>query len=255
MKKNSLLRNGWIPLQHGAWPMTFVPVLLGTIIGGPAWIHLLLLVSWTVAFLFFNVFGLWVKARRKSRYLPATLTYGIVAALGATALLILRPSLWVWGIPLAICFAWATIEVLRRNEHSLPARLSAILASALMTPIAFSLGSHPNDWHRIWICTAIVALYFAGTVPYVKTLIRKRGDRAWWIGSLSFHAVVVVTTLVAAAYQQVTWLIPAVWVLLLVRAWAYPFWSARRPKPLSPKAIGISEFVFCAMVIASVLWQ
>lgn len=242
-------------MQHGAWSMTFVPVLVGVILGGFRPIHLLLILSWLMAFLFFNVFGLIIKARRRERYRAAALTYGASAGVGAVLLLVLRPGLWVWGPVLAVFFLWAVAEILRGAERSLGARVSAILASCLMMPVAYSLGSHPDDWHQLWIRTAVVALYFAGTVPYVKTLIRERGNRSWLIGSLGFHAAVLLIAVAGAALWpgSIGWAIPALWTVLLGRAALYPWLSWRAGRPLDPKVVGISEFAFCAMTVVAVL--
>lgn len=237
--------------------MTFVPILVGTVFGGPQWEHVLLVFSWTVAFLFFNAFGLFVKARRKNRYRAAVTTYGCVAGIGAAFLLWWHPGLWVWGPPLALLFLWAVAEILHRNERSLGARISAILASCLMAPVAYSLGTHPYEWTRLWIVTTVLAAYFVGTVPYVKTLIRERGNHAWLVGSLAYHAVLVVVSLVcvvAHVFEGTTaWLVPLTALVLLGRAWLYPWVSERRGGPLDPKVIGLSEFGFCALVVVAIL--
>lgn len=253
MNKRTLIKNGWLPLQHGAWSMTFTPLLLGIILGGPSWLQLLLVFAWTAAFLFFNVFGLLIKARRKERYWKATITYGILAGVGALALVLIRPHLLVWALPLAVFFSWAIIEILRRNERSLGARVSAILASSLMVPVAFSLGSHPLDWRHAWVATAVVALYFVGTVPYVKTLIRERGKRSWLVGSLTYHVVMLAIFIGGAAAHLLTWFVPVVGLILLARAWAYPLVSLRRGRPLHQMFVGLTEFGYSALVLISLI--
>ncbi len=233
--------------------MTFLPLLLGIILGGPSWWQLLLTFSWTAAFLFFNVFGLLIKARRKDRYWAATITYGALAAAGALVLVAFHPDLLIWAAPLAAFFSWAIWEILRRNERSLGARVSAIFASSLMTPIAYSLGQHPDNWQHTWVATAVVALYFTGTVPFVKTMIRERGKPQWLRGSIAYHIALVALFVVGAATGWVSWLVPVVGLILLARAWIYPIVSARRTTPLPPAVIGITEFGFSALVLLSVI--
>lgn len=201
--------------------------------------------------MFFNVFGLLIKARRKDRYRAATVTYGILAAGGAGALAVTHPRLLLWAPLLAVLFTWAIVEILRRNERSLGARVSAILASALMSPVAYSLGTNPNDWEHLWAGTAVVALYFIGTVPFVKTMIRERGSKAWLVGSLAYHGALIVLFAAAAWAGIVSWAVPAVGVVLLARAWIYPTVSSRRPAPLSPQFVGITEFVYTALVLVA----
>ncbi len=235
--------------------MTFVPLLVGSILGGFSWAQLLLAISWTLAFLFFNVFGLYVKARRKGRYVPALVTYGILAAAGAVALIIWRPSLLWWGILLSVLFAWAWWEIQARNERSLGARVSTILASCLMVPIANFLGSNPVDQQSVWTATIILALYFCGTVPYVKTLIRERGNEAWLPGSLIYHALLIIVAIVAAVQGLVTWFLVVVSIILFVRALFYPYWSEMRGRVLNPALVGMTEFFYCALVVVGILWH
>ena len=234
--------------------MVFVPLATGVALGGPTWLQAWLALAWLLAFLFFNVFGLYVKARWNQRYRAATLTYGASAGALALGLAAVRPDLLIWGPALAVMFAVALWQIWVRRERSLIARLSAIGASSLMSPIAFSLGSHPEDWPRLGLATAIVALYFAGTVPYVKTLIRQRGDRSWLLGSLTYHGALVLLAGAGLAAGWVSWLVPAVALILFARAGAYPWISARRRKPLPPAVVGITEFGYCALVLAAAVW-
>lgn len=254
VNKRVLIKHGWLPLQHGAWSMTFTPLLLGIILGGWNLWQLLLVLSWTCAFLFFNVFGLLIKARRKERYWTATITYGVLSGAGALALVLAHPHLLVWAPALAVFFTWAIVEILRKNERSLGARVSAILASSLMTPIAYSLGANAGNWDHVWAATAVVALYFIGTVPFVKTMIRERGKSAWLRGSILYHVALVAIFTVGAALGWLSWAVPVVGLILLARAWSYPIISKRRQTPLSPQFVGITEFVFTALVLLSVIW-
>mgnify|MGYP002735542183 CR=1 FL=1 len=70
---HSLVRDGWITNQHGAWAMMLVPLLVGSLLGGPTWWQALLSFAWVVAFFFFNAFSMWVKvmARARARALRA----------------------------------------------------------------------------------------------------------------------------------------------------------------------------------------
>ncbi len=268
-----LVRDGWISNQHGAWAMMLVPVIVGSLLGGLAWQQLLLLVAWLAAFFYFSALGLWVKVyssarararaagkplgearlatirKRQGRFRNALVAYAAVAAVGALSLLILKPSLALWAPAFAVCFGIALWEMWNDNERGLLSRASAIIASQFLTPIAFSLGSHPDDWGRAWLATAILTLYFIGTVPLVKTLIRERGSSAWLIGSLTFHGVVLAVTFVAALLGHLNWWIVALWALLLIRAAAFPAWSYRTGKPLRPAIIGFSEIAVSTTVV------
>ncbi len=248
------VKDGWIPNQHGAWPMTVCPPFVGAFLGGFTWVQLWLGLTWLVAFLFFNVFGLWVKAKNKKRYLPALLTYGLVAAVSALGIVFLHPGLLWWGIPIAACFLVAAAEIFRRRERSLTARLSAIAASCLMTPITCFLGPTPTDTEHLTVVTMLLAAYFAGTVPYVKTLIRERGDEKWLWGSWIFHAVILVLTVTLFLIGSINVLVPISWAVLLIRAWAFPTYSAKNDRRIPPKIIGFSEVGFCVLTVGALLF-
>ena len=79
---------GWVPDQHGAWAMITIPVLMGVVIGGPHWRHLPLLVAWWVGYFFFHAASLWVKSRRKERYLPPMRVYGVATVIALTITLL-----------------------------------------------------------------------------------------------------------------------------------------------------------------------
>ena len=264
---SSLVRNGWLTRQHGGWPMTIVPVLAGSALGGFTWLQLLLAVSWVIAFLWFDAFTVWMKTTvhvsrqgtrrvrlaRGQRYVPALVTYGLIAFAGAVALAILWPKILLWGLAILPCFLVAWLQMWRGEYQSFLARASAIVASSLLTPIAYELGSHPDNWYRAWVSTAFIATYFVGTIPYVKTLIRERGNPTWTRISLGYHLVMTVAAVFAAAVGYITWWMALAWMILTVRAWAYPEAARRRGKPLRPAVIGVSEFAFTAVVLFAVL--
>lgn len=237
--------------------MTFVPLLVGIILGGSSWWQALLTFTWTAAFFSFHAFGLWAKARMRKRFRAPTFTYGSIAAVGALALVIKHPFLLSWALPFTLLFSVVVWQVIRRNERSLSARLSEIFASSLMIPVASSLGSHPATTKTLVIATILIAAYFSGTVPYVKTLIRERTSSKWLRASITYHFLGLILTTVSFALGYLHLLVAISWLVLLLRAYLYPTWSKRREKeghgPLSPAIIGVSEFAFCALVLISVV--
>ena len=253
-KSKAAIKNGWIPNQHGAWPMTIFPPFLGAFWGGFTWVQLWLALTWLVAFFFFNVFGFWMKAKSKNRYIAALTTYGAVSGISALGLVIVYPWLLWWGIPIALCFIVVVFEMYMRRERSLAARLSAIAASSLMAPITYSLGSAPSDWNQLITMTLLLAAYYSGTVPYVKTMVRERGSKRWCWGSWVFHTVVFVTTAVLFVLGKINVLIPIAWLVLLVRAWAFPMYSTKMDKRIPPPVIGRSEVGFSILALGSLLF-
>ncbi len=84
-------------------------------------------------------------------------------------------------------------------------------------------------------------LYLVGTVCYVKTMIRERGDVGYLRLSIGFHAV----ALLAAAWLDP--LLAPVFLLLLIRAAALP------GRGLRPARVGMIEIGCSLLVLAVVL--
>lgn len=255
----ALARDGWIPDQHGAWPMTVLPIVIGAALGGPTWEHLVLGFAWTTAFACFNAVEHWVKSpkRRRSAIIRAVVASGAVAAASGGAYLAFRPALVWWAVGFVPLVGVALWEVRAGRERSIPARLATITASSLMLPVAFSVsasGGFPGSVPaRVWVAAGVLGAQFAGTVPTVRSMVRGRGDRRWVIGSVLFHALCTATVVgLAAAGLISAWAVP-VWVAMTVRAWAMPAWSERRTRPLAPKVIGPFEFVWVGLLAVALL--
>ncbi len=237
--------------------MLVAPLVLGALLSGRFdWRQLLLGVFWITGYLAFFATGLWLKSRRKTRYLPPVKAYVPAAtvlglAMGATA-----PHLLVWiplfVVPLGVgLYASAT-----RDERSIWSGLATTAGATLMTPVAFDVaGSWEGETGRVWFATLALALYLAGTVFYVKTMIRERGSKGWWLASVAWHVV----ALAVVTAGPTLWLVqpggpgldPAlagVFGALLARAAALP---SRR---LSPAAVGVLEIAMTVAVVVT-LWR
>lgn len=283
---------GWVPDQHGAWPMAVVPGVVGALGSHPRGIHVLLVVAWVAGFLLFHVATLWIASPRRARYTPALVTWGASAAVAGGGLLALAPALVWWAPVFAPLVLVALVEALRRRTRSLASRVSTVLASCLTCAVAHDLGtgtvrgaggwggvwapgsvSAPaqpgssaqwwpwwegaatvpgSGWGHAWIVTGVLAVYFLGTVPHVRALIRGRGNPAWVAGSLVWHVLGLLAVGAAARVGGVSWWVVAVWGLVLLRAVAIPLDQARRG-PWRPLAIGLTEMVVCLLVAVAVL--
>ncbi|MEI2818792.1 MAG: hypothetical protein V9E81_00640 [Marmoricola sp.] len=92
-----------------------------------------------------------------------------------------------------------------------------------MTPVAYDVGAGHVD-QRAWTLALVQFLYFAGTVFYVKSAIRERGNQGFlWI-SVGFH---VLAALISAL---IAWPLVGVFGLLAVRAATLPGlgWTPKR---------------------------
>jgi hypothetical protein len=90
--------------------MITIPALSGVVLAGWEWVHLPLLLFWWVGYFAFQAGALWLKSRRRPRYLPPLRTYALIAAPFGLAVLLLRPQLALWAplfAPLIAIAVWA----------------------------------------------------------------------------------------------------------------------------------------------------
>jgi hypothetical protein len=246
---------GWLPKQHGAWAMLVVPFLLGLLgaarVGAPGWGHLSLAAFWMLGYFTFNAASGWLKAapRQRPKYLPAVGAYGAAAAafgLVTLALVGLRPL--PWAVAFVVLVAPTLWLAGRRRERTTVGGLLTIAAASLMLPVARYL--YPSDAHdlpRVTATTALLFMYFFGTVLFVKTNIRERGSRAYLVASVAFHAGALAVAVVLAVLDLAAGWWAAVLLVALVRAVVVP---PRRwkPLPLGMLEVGISAGILVLAV-------
>lgn len=256
MARNAM-KNGWVTDQHGSWAMGFAPLIFGLVLTQRHWLHLALVGAWTFGFFFFAVAEKWLKFRFKPRYRPALITYLILTAVFCLILLLGAPHLAWWGLVFAPLVALSFHRAWQKRERELTSRLVAIAAAALILPVAVNLPTK-IPWFaeggvgpHAWFFTALLSLYFATTVPLVKTLIRESGSKAWFIGSVTTHVVAFVIVVVLGWNGYVSWLHVVVWFALGVRAYVLPTIAQRRGKRFSPRQIGRLEILFSIAIFAT----
>lgn len=211
------------------------PLLVGAVAGGPAWAHLPLAVFWFAGYFAFFATTVWLKARRRPRHLRPVQVHASVATLAGFAVLALRPDLVRWAplfvLPLGVGL-WAAAA---RRDRALLAGLTTTVGSCLMTVVAYDAGAG-GVTERAWLLALVQALYFTGTVFYVKSAIRERDNRAFLASSVGYHVAA------AAVTAWVAWPLGVVFALLAVRAGVVP------PHRPTPKALGIGEIVATVVV-------
>lgn len=244
--------------------MALLPLLLGAFLAGWTGVHLVLFFAWFAGFHFFNAATLFLKGRRsariRTRLFPALIFWAVTAALLGIVLIVWHPQLLTWIPAFAPLVAIAFIEAWRRQERSIPARVSTILASSLMLPLAYWLGVDTPSlttlvdahWIPIWVTTGILAAYFIGTVPYVRSLIRGKNDHRWVWAATAWHVCCIFVLMGAAAYALTSWWMVALWFMLAARCLLVPLLQ-RRGTEIRPALIGMSEFVATAVLTALLL--
>ena len=203
----------WIPPQHGVWAMLLLPYLAGLQFG-LSWLHVPLLCVWLSGWLASYYALLAVKTLKFHRFLRQVLAFGIVCAVAAIPLFVSRPGL-LWFSPVfAVLLTINAVASRVGQERASANGLASVTMASLMSMIAPATAG--LDW-KLGIPVAIVAwLYLAGTVFYVKNMIRERGSRVHFVVSVAYHVGAL-----AASVAVSPWLaIPFAW--FLVRAIVLP---------------------------------
>ena len=231
-----MARSTWVPNQHGAWAMLVTPVVVGSLLGTLRPLHLLLLVTWLAAYCANFYLSLAMKTRRWSKYRPQLMVYGGAAAVGAVPLLNVEPQLWWIAAVAGPTFLLNAYLVRERNERSWLNDLAGIVLAFAVGFGAFHAGYDGADRavvEHAWRAIGIVSLYSAGTVFYVKTMIRERGSALWMRVSVGFHF-----GLLAVVLLMHYWWLVGVAAAALLRSIVVPRleWT--------PKRIGMVEIVF-----------
>lgn len=252
-KQKSRRSQGWMPNQHGAWFMLFIPPLMGLILQ-PSWAALPLLITWWAGYFTYFAITIWVKGRLRTKHLPPVLTYGAITALTGIAALITQWQLIAWLPIFAPIIAVAVYETIKRRERSLVSGWSTVLAAAMMLPTVASIstsGTPAAVSADLWWATAWFALYFGGSIYYVKTLIRDFGNRSRFIQSVGFHAAVFIGAVALAVAQPHTWPVAVVGALLAARSYAVPHIAQRRGKCIPPKYVGMIDGLVTVFVVVA----
>lgn len=265
----------WVPNQHGAWAMLVSPAVLGVIsalvmltrTGAPTTrllVILAVLVAWFFGYFAFFAFGLAARARnprRRARYLRPVYVYGTVSLVGITVALLLQPGLIRWAIPFTPLVMIAVWETIRGRGRSTLSGISTTVASALLFPALTSVGSASGEvGTQAWVAMVFLAVYFSGTIPFVKSMIRERNNLRYLVGSIIYHVVAVLIMWLMALLVEVGWvaglLMSSTVLVALFRSMYIPMaahegaeWSARR--------LGMAEvpvlLLGCLAVLATVI--
>lgn len=241
--------------------MGFVPLAVGLCVAQDlGWRHVLLVAAWTFGFFFFAVAEKWLKFKFRPRYRPALLTYLALTLVMCAGLVITAPYMAWWALVYAPLVAISFYQARAKKERELVSREVAIVAAALILAVADNLGTGVAWFEsggvsaKAWLFTFYLGAYFAGTVPVVKTLIRERGNKAWFVGSIAYHAVMALVMVVFAGLGIQTGWQAGVWCLATLRAWYLPASAARTGKQWTPPVVGGVECVFTALMVLSLPW-
>lgn len=219
-----------------------------------AWITVLAIATaWILGYFCFFAFGLWFKARsaaRKKQYFTPMATYGALSAAGAVLALVMQPKLAWWAIPFSLLVGVAMWEIYRKRPRSLTSGIATTVASALMYPVMVGVGCFYPDAAspEVISTTIVIALYFVGTIFYVKSIIREKGNQRFYRVSVIYHALALAMTIAATVPYMILGIqfVPAavgliVMIASLIRAVVVPPKAQANPQQWTPKIAGMRE--------------
>jgi len=225
------------------------PLLVGVLAGGAAWVHLPLAGLWFAGYFAFFATSLWLKAGRRAKWFPPVRAYGVLTAALGVVVLVMQPGLARWAPLFALPLGIGLYAAAHRQDRALVSGLATTAGSALMTVVAYDAGPG-SDLSRAWQLALVQLLYFAGTVFYVKTVIRERDNVAFRRVSGAYPLLVLLvaaTVFGLVRHDASSWPLLIVFALLLVRAIVVP------PHRPTPRQAGIGEVVATVAVATTSL--
>lgn len=231
-------RRRFLPPQHGAWAMLAVPYCAGLLVAGYRWADAALAGAWLAGYLLSYYLFQSVKSRRPGRYRAQLALYAVMAAPLAVLVVVARPQVLWYAPGYAALLAVNAWYAARRRERALLNDVVSVLQSCLIVLVVATIAGTVTAaaFDAFLLCLA----YFLGTVFYVKTMIRERGNPRYRRRSAGYHVVAlgVATTTGLWAGALFAW--------LLARAVLLP------GRGLAPKRVGLIEMANCAALLAIV---
>lgn len=236
-----------LPREHGAWAMLVAPPVIGGILAGISWLHLLLLGGLVAGYMSVGALLQYVRAaprRRQPSMVRWSIVYATIAAF-ALALPVWREPALLWiGALATVALPVDVVFVRLRRERALINGIISVMALTTGLLAAYQLGAGQLD-RRALVAWLLCVLFFVGSLLFVKSMIRRRGDRSFLWGSASYHAAVV-----AALAALSSPLLAVAYVPSLARAVA--LWG----RALRPAVIGAAEAtntIYFVVIIALAL--
>lgn len=218
--------------------MLLVPYAAGLITVGFSWVQVPLLLAWVGGYMLSYFALLAVKTHRPGRVGAQLVLYGSVTLAAGGTVLVARPRLLLFAPVFAVVLAVNGLFASARRDRALGNGLVSVVAATLILPVVAVAGG-VAPW-QVAGTFLVTLLYFTGSLLFVRTTIRERGNRRMLAASVGFHVV----ALVAAAWLAPLYAVP--FTGYLIRAAVLP------QRSLSPQRVGIAEMVASVALLAAV---
>ncbi len=260
-----------LPKEHGSWAMWSVPLIVGVAVA-PVWQgRTLILIAAALAF-FLMRYPLATLAKTRKRptsdrawLLRWSIGYALIAIVCAAWLILIERLIFLVPIGLigATLVAFNLWLVSRKQEMSAIGELIGIAGLALGAPLTYyaSSGQLDNTALALWL---INAMYFGGTVFYIKLKVRQQPrlpapDRLSerllkGRACLAYQATALTVIFVLVALDHMPMLLPLAFVpMTLKMIYGAARWQDKHT--LSLPRLGVIEIVhatlFAVLVIAA----
>jgi hypothetical protein len=170
-----------LPKEHGSWAMFAVPLIIGFAVGSQwQWRSVLLIIAALGLFLVRFPIDTLIKTRKRPQadrvwLIRWAVIYGSIALICGGWLIVIDQLYWLTplGVLSAVLLTYHWWLVERRQEMSARGELAGILGLALGAPLAYYMSTGVIDGTALglWI---VNALYFGGTVFYIKLKVRQQ---------------------------------------------------------------------------------
>jgi hypothetical protein len=231
----------FLPKQHGAWAMLFIPFWLGVGAHGFLWSHIPFFIGWLLLYLATYPMLLLFKRKKLPFYLKWTMIYLFPALLFLFIPLWTQPKLIYFGLLMLPFFMTNAYYSSKHQDRAFANDVSAVMAFSL-AGIASGFLVTEQVTNELWLVFINSILFFLGCTFYVKTMIREKKNVPFkWI-SWGFHVIVPIVWLVLGESLLAIAFFPS-----LIRAIGF------YGKPISAKQVGIYEIVNSVLFFILVL--
>jgi hypothetical protein len=223
----------YIPREHGAWSIWVTPFMIGAFLS--PWTSLKIFAFIGVLSLYMSSAPLLALVRSKrlnESPIPSLFLFPIFGFLFIGYLVWLSPELILYGVMVFPLFIINLYFAKMKKERLFINDLSAIIALSSVSMFIVHVGYGYFHWSgvKIWLLSVI---YFIGSLFYVKSFIREKGNGLFKKQGYIYHSLIVLLPL----------LFGFLWISVIFLPSSLKYWITPSKMKIRPIVIGIVEIV------------